>query len=199
MGSRSFTLLMSALSLEREVGVRTRRRLPLWNRHRCLSGWSVLQPRYGCGGGGRSPCDIPSRRGEVDPPSLSEAMWNSSVESPIMARNGDGGPLRVEPMMAVSESSLLGERLIPLKQSMMNSRLPKQMISPREKPLYDRRSPSEVTVSADDETIGTSREKVHCKSPYLACELSVFSTLTRTGWSRLRVPVLWSSCKLQST
>jgi hypothetical protein len=32
-----------------------------------------------------------------------------------MARHGDGGPLQVEPMKAVPESLLLGERLRPLK------------------------------------------------------------------------------------
>jgi hypothetical protein len=32
-------------------------------------------------------------------------MWNSLVVSPIMARSGDGGPLRVEPMKAASEPS----------------------------------------------------------------------------------------------
>jgi hypothetical protein len=84
---------------------------------------------------------MPPGRGEAGaPPSLLEA-----VESSIMARNGDGGPLRVEPMKAAPESYLLGERLRPLKQSTMNSRLPKRMVSPREKPLHVRRSPSVET------------------------------------------------------
>jgi hypothetical protein len=42
-----------------------------------------------------------------------------------MARSGDGGPQWVEPMKAMPESFLMGERLKPLKQSAMNSRLPK--------------------------------------------------------------------------
>jgi hypothetical protein len=52
-------------------------------------------------------------------------MKNSSVESSIMTYNGVGGPLCGEPMKVVPESSLLGERLRPPKQSVMNSRLPK--------------------------------------------------------------------------
>jgi hypothetical protein len=48
-------------------------------------------------------------------PSLLEVVWNSSMESSIMARHRDGGPLRVEPMKAVPKSPLLGERLKLLK------------------------------------------------------------------------------------
>jgi hypothetical protein len=60
---------------------------------------------------------VPSLLGEGRPehPLLLDAVWNSSVESSIMARHGDGGPLQVEPMKAVPESLLLGERLRPLK------------------------------------------------------------------------------------
>jgi hypothetical protein len=63
--------------------------------------------------------------GRLEPPSLAEYVWNSSVESLIMARNGDRGLLWVEPMKAASEPSPLGERLRPPKQSVMNLRLPK--------------------------------------------------------------------------
>jgi hypothetical protein len=52
-------------------------------------------------------------------------MWNSSVESSIMAHRGDGDLLWVEPMMVAPELFLLGERLRPPKQSTMNSKLPK--------------------------------------------------------------------------
>jgi hypothetical protein len=68
---------------------------------------------------------MPYGRGETRAPSLLEVMGNSSVESSNMAHNGDGGPQRVEPMKATSESFLLGEGLRPLKQTVMNSRLPK--------------------------------------------------------------------------
>jgi hypothetical protein len=71
---------------------------------------------------------VPSGIGEAEPPPPpypSEAMWNSSVEYPVMADSGDGGPLRVEPMMAASELSLRGEMFRPLMQSVVNSRLPK--------------------------------------------------------------------------
>jgi hypothetical protein len=57
-------------------------------------------------------------------PSLLEAMWNSSVESSIMARN-NGDPLWVVPMKTMPKSLPLGERLKLPNQSAMNSRLPK--------------------------------------------------------------------------
>jgi hypothetical protein len=44
----------------------------------------------------------------ADPPSPLEAVWNSSVESSIIAHRGDGGPLWVESRKAVPESLLLG-------------------------------------------------------------------------------------------
>jgi hypothetical protein len=58
-------------------------------------------------------------------PSPFEVMWNSSVESPVMARSGDGGLPWVEPMTAASEPLPIGERLRSLKWSASNLRLPK--------------------------------------------------------------------------
>jgi hypothetical protein len=59
---------MSEPLLENEVSVWPRHRLPRWNQGHSLSGRSVLRPRYGCGGGGRSPHAVPSGRGEVKSP-----------------------------------------------------------------------------------------------------------------------------------
>jgi hypothetical protein len=132
-------------------------------------------------------------------PSPSEAMWNSSVESPIMAHSRDGGPPRAEPMMMAFEPSPMGERLRPPKRSAMNSRLLKRMVSPREKPPLDRRSSPATTMSMDDGTIRTSRGKARCKSSFLACQLSVFFAPARIGWSRSRVLVLRWSYELQNT
>jgi hypothetical protein len=56
-------------------------------------------------------------------------------------------------MMVAPEPSPMGERLRPLKRSAMNSRLPKRMVSPREKTSHDRCSPSAATASADEGTI----------------------------------------------
>jgi hypothetical protein len=53
--------------------------------------------------------------GRVEPPSPLDVVRNSSVKSSIMAHHGDGVPLRVEPMKAMLESPLLGERLRPPK------------------------------------------------------------------------------------
>jgi hypothetical protein len=53
-------------------------------------------------------------------------------------------------MKAAPKSFLMGERLRPPKQSAMNSRLPKPVISLREKPLHVQRSPLVEMVSADE-------------------------------------------------
>jgi hypothetical protein len=80
-------------------------------------------------GAGEAPAQCLLREGRLEPPSLLKAMWNSLVESPIMAHSRDGGLLWVEPMRAVSKPSPLGERLRPPKQSAMNLSLPKRMVS----------------------------------------------------------------------
>jgi hypothetical protein len=107
-------------------------------------------------GVGKAP--TPSLLGEGRPhhPPPLQAMWNSLVESSIMAHCGDGGPLRVEPMKVVPEFLLLGERLRLPKLSMMNSKLPRQMISLWKKPQHVKRSLSTEMVSRDERTIGTS-------------------------------------------
>jgi hypothetical protein len=43
-----------------------------------------------------------------------------------------------------------------------------------EKPSHDMRSPPVVKESTDDGTIGTSRGKARCKSPFLVRQLPVF-------------------------
>jgi hypothetical protein len=83
-------------------------------------------------------------------PSLLKAVYNSLVESSIMAYSGDGGPPRVEPTKVLPESFLLGEKLRLLMQSAMNSRLPKQIVSLMEKPPHVKCSPSAETVSVDE-------------------------------------------------
>jgi hypothetical protein len=47
----------------------------------------------------------------MEAPSLLDVVWNSMMEYSIMARRGDGDPLRVEPMKTTPELLLLGERL----------------------------------------------------------------------------------------
>jgi hypothetical protein len=53
--------------------------------------------------------------GKPKPPSLLDAMRNSSTESSIMVCHGDEASLRGEPMKEVPELPLLGERLRPVK------------------------------------------------------------------------------------
>jgi hypothetical protein len=48
-------------------------------------------------------------------PSPSEVVWNSSMESPVMAHSGDGVPPWVEPITVALETSPMGERLRPPK------------------------------------------------------------------------------------
>jgi hypothetical protein len=60
--------VMSVMSLEREASFWLWHRRPRGNRHRGLSSRSVLHPWYGCDGSERSPCVMPSRRGEAEPP-----------------------------------------------------------------------------------------------------------------------------------
>jgi hypothetical protein len=62
-------------------------------------------------GAGRAPVLGLLGEGRPEPHPPLEAMWNSSVESSIVVCCGDGGLLRVEPMNAMAESLLLGERL----------------------------------------------------------------------------------------
>jgi hypothetical protein len=83
-------------------------------------------------GVGEAPMLCLLREGRLStPPSPFEVVWNSSVESLVMARGEDGGPQRVDTMAMVFEPSLQGERLKPSKQSALNSRLPKQIVSLR--------------------------------------------------------------------
>jgi hypothetical protein len=56
----------------------------------------------------------------------------------------------------------------------MKSKLPRWMVSLREKPPHIKRSPSPETVNEDKETIETSRGRVRNKSPFLECQLLVF-------------------------
>jgi hypothetical protein len=78
-------------------------------------------------------------------------------------------------MKAVLESFFLGERFGPPKQSVMNSRLPKWTVLPREKSLHVKYSPSVEMAIVDEWTIRTFKGKSHYKSSFLACQLSVFS------------------------
>jgi hypothetical protein len=112
-------------------------------------------------------------------PSPSRAVGNPSAESPIMVCCGDSGSPWAEPMTMVSELSHMGERLRPPKQSAMNSRLPKRMVSLREKSPHNKRSPPTAMATVDDGTSRTSRVKAHCKSSFLAHQLSVFFTPVR--------------------
>jgi hypothetical protein len=76
-----------------------------------------------------------------------------------MAYSGDGGPMWLEHMKVVFESFLVGERLRPSKQSAMKSRLPKRMVSSREKPPHIKCPQSVEMASVDEGTIRMTRGK----------------------------------------
>jgi hypothetical protein len=107
---------------------------------------------------------------EVAPPSLDES-------SRAVCKDGD--PLCTIPTKMVPESPSTGERLRRPRRSAVNSRLPKQMVSPGARPMSDRLLPLAMKESLGEITIGTSRGKAYYKSPYLARQLSVFLPSTR--------------------
>jgi hypothetical protein len=84
----------------------------------CIHGVVVM-------GAGRAPMPRFLGEGRSGPPSPLDVVWNSSVESSIMAHCKDGDPLLVEPMKAAPELFLLGERLRLPKLWAMNSKLPR--------------------------------------------------------------------------
>jgi hypothetical protein len=87
--------------------------------------------------------------GRLELPSLLEVVYNSSVEPSMMVRT-DGDPLWGISMKTTPESLPLGERLRLPMQSAWNSRLPKRMVSPREKLQLVRCSPSVVMASVNE-------------------------------------------------
>jgi hypothetical protein len=93
---------------------------------------------------------------------------NSSVESSIVARCGVDAPLRVEPTKIAPLLPLMGDRLWPQKYSVMNSKFPRQMGSPRENPPHTRRSSSIVMAIEDDGTIRMSRGALENMKNYKA-------------------------------
>jgi hypothetical protein len=73
------------------------------------------------------------KMGRLELPSLLETVKNLSVESSRMVRS-DGDKLQAIPTKMAPEPLPMGERLRLPKQLAMNSRLPKRMVSPWEKP-----------------------------------------------------------------
>jgi hypothetical protein len=113
-------------------------------------------------------------KGRLGLPSPLGVIGSPSMGPPIMAHYRSGGSPRAGLMTMVLELSPRWERLRPSNRSAMNSRLPKWMVSRREETSYGRRSMLVVVMNADDGTIRTFGGEARCKSPYLACQLSVF-------------------------
>jgi hypothetical protein len=115
-GLRALPLLTSMLLLRGEAGIQPWHRRSWWNYRHVLGGRSVLHPWCGCDGSRRSPHVAPPRRGEARAPSPPlDVVRNSLAESSIIARRGDGVPLRVELMKTTPKLPLFEERRRPSK------------------------------------------------------------------------------------
>jgi hypothetical protein len=95
----------------------------------------------------------------------------------VVHREGD--PVWTIPMNMVHESYSWGKRLRRPRRSVVNSMLPKWMVLPGARPTLVGLFPLAMKESFGDGTIRTSRGKARCKSPFLACQLSVFFAPTR--------------------
>jgi hypothetical protein len=105
----------------------------------------------------------------------------------------DGDQLCTIYTKMVPESPSSGERLKRPRRSTVNSKLSKQMVSPRARPTPVGLLPLATNESFSEVTIRTSKGKACCKSPFLVRQLSIFFSLTRYRWSRSHIPVLrWS-------
>jgi hypothetical protein len=105
-------------------------------------------------------------------------MGNPSVEYLVMAQYRGSGPMQAGPMTMAPEPSPGGE--VQAAELISDElKIPKVDSFTEGKPSHDKCSPPAVAASANDGTIGTSRGKAHCKSPFLACQLSVFFAWTR--------------------
>jgi hypothetical protein len=186
--------------------------------HRSKGGWCLAmmpppmaEPSYwlewsehslatvGCDRSRRSLHTMPSRRGEVGAPLSSwrcvELLNGVPYHDPQWGRWPAVGWARE----AVYESFLRGERLRPPKQLAMNSRLPKWTVSPREKPLHIKRSPSAETASVSEGTIRTSKEKALQHPLPGTPNVSVFSHWQDIGLSRSSILIQRWSCEQCST
>jgi hypothetical protein len=105
--------------------------------------------------GGDSVSCLPGKGRSVLPSPLG-AMENPSMGLPIMVHCRSGGPPLAGPMMTAPEPPLRGERLRPPNRSVMNWRLPKQMVLPRGKPSPGEHSPPVTGMNTDDGTIKTA-------------------------------------------
>jgi hypothetical protein len=122
-------------------------------------------------GGASMPC-LPGE-GRSVLPFLLGIFMNSSVESLVTVHYRSGGPPWKGPMTMTPEPSLGGEALAAESVS-DELEIPKQMVLPRKKPSHNKHSSLASAPCVDDGTIGTSRGKARCKSPFLACQQLVF-------------------------
>jgi hypothetical protein len=101
-----------------------------------------------------------------------------SVEVSTLNPRGPGDPELPQAHEGVPYSSEDSSRVVP-RRLVVNSRLPKWMVLPGARPTPVGSLPLETKESFSEGTIGTSRGKARYKSPFWACQLSVFFAPTR--------------------
>jgi hypothetical protein len=84
---------------------------------------------------------------------------------PVMVHCKSGGSPRAGSVTTVPEPSPWGERLRPLNRLVMNSTLPKLMVSLREKASYGEHSLPMTATNTGDGIIRTARGVAHFKPP----------------------------------
>jgi hypothetical protein len=108
----------------------------------------------------------------VLPPVLEAAPPSLDDSSRAVCRQRD--PLWTIPMNMAPESHSWGERFRLPMRSVVNSMLPKQMVLSRARPTPLGLLLLATKQSFNEGTIRTSTGKACYKSPFLACQLSVF-------------------------
>jgi hypothetical protein len=106
------------------------------------------------------------------PPTPEVAPSSLEDSSRVVCKHGDA--LCTILMNMALESHSWGERLRRPMQSALNSRLSKWMVLPKARLALVGLLPLATKESFHEGTIGTSRGKACCKSPFLAHQLSVF-------------------------
>jgi hypothetical protein len=130
------------------------------------------------------------RRGELE---LSPSLGDSS-----RMVCSDGDPLWAMPLTAALESFPSGGGFKLSERLVMNSGASKWVAYILRELGAKKRWVSPVATVGTIRTIETSRANARCKSPFLVCQLSVFSTPARIERSRSHILVLRWSCELES-
>jgi hypothetical protein len=121
----------------------------------------------------------------------------SSLDDSSRVVRRDGDPMWTIPTNMAHESHSLGERLRRPRRSVVNSRLSKWMVLPRDRLTPVGLLPLATNESFGEGTIGTSRENTCCKSPFSTRQLSVFFAPAR--YRVVKIACSYSEVVLRTT